>query len=96
MTHRIIEKEIVVKSKQGLHARPAALFVQIANKFDSDIFVIKEGEEVNGKSIMGILMLAAEKGTKIRLRAIGTDAEEAVIELEKILLAENQDLFDHK
>ena len=96
MTHRMIEKDIVIKSKQGLHARPAALFVQIANKFDSDIFVIKEGEEVNGKSIMGILMLAAEKGTKICLRAIGTDAEEAVIELEKILLAENQDLFDHK
>jgi len=96
MTHRMIEKEIVIKSKQGLHARPAALFVQIANKFDSDIFVIKEGEEVNGKSIMGILMLAAEKGTKVCLRAIGTDAEEAVIELEKILLAESQDLFDHK
>ena len=96
MTHKVVEKEIVIKSKQGLHARPAALFVQIANKFDSDIFVIKEGEEINGKSIMGILMLAAEKGTKVCLRAIGIDAEEAVIELEKILLAENQDLFDHK
>ncbi len=86
----------MIKSKQGLHARPAALFVQIANKFDSDIFVVKDGEEVNGKSIMGILMLAAEKGAKVCLKAIGTDAEEAVIELEKILLSESQDLFDLK
>ncbi len=96
MENKTIEKDIVIKSKQGLHARPAALFVQIANKFDSDIFVVKDGEEVNGKSIMGILMLAAEKGTKVRLKAIGTDAKEAVIELEKILLAESQDLFDLK
>jgi phosphotransferase system HPr (HPr) family protein len=96
MAHMTIEKEIVIKNKQGLHARPAALFVQIANKFDSDIFVIKDNEEVNGKSIMGILMLAAEKGTKVLLKAIGSDAEEAVIELEKILLEESQDLFDLK
>ncbi len=96
MERNTIEKDIVIKSKQGLHARPAALFVQIANKFDSDIFVVKDGEEVNGKSIMGILMLAAEKGTKVCLKAIGTDAKEAVIELEKILLAESQDLFDLK
>ncbi|MDP8293145.1 MAG: HPr family phosphocarrier protein [Candidatus Orphnella occulta] len=96
MENKTIEKNIVIKSKQGLHARPAALFVQIANKFDSDIFVVKDGEEVNGKSIMGILMLAAEKGAKVCLKAIGTDAEEAVIELEKILLSESQDLFDLK
>jgi len=96
MENKTIEKNIVIKSKQGLHARPAALFVQIANKFDSDIFVVKNGEEVNGKSIMGILMLAAEKGAKVCLKAIGTDAEEAVIELEKILLSESQDLFDLK
>lgn len=91
-----MEKDIVIKSKQGLHARPAALFVQIANKFDSDIFVIKDGEEVNGKSIMGILMLAAEKGAKVRLKAIGSDAEEAIAELEKILINENHDLFGLK
>ena len=96
MTHRAIEKEIAIQSKQGLHARPAALFVQIANKFDSDIFVIKDGEEVNGKSIMGILMLAAEKDTKVCLKAIGPDAKEAVIELEKILLQEDQDPFAPK
>lgn len=96
MTHKTIEKVIVIKNKQGLHARPAALFVQIANKFDSDILVVKDGEEVNGKSIMGILMLAAERGTKVLLKAIGSDAEKAVIELEKILLEESQDLFDLK
>ncbi len=96
MTGNSMEKDIVIKSKQGLHARPAALFVQIANKFDSDIFVIKDGEEVNGKSIMGILMLAAEKGAKVRLKAIGSDAEEAIAELEKILINENHDLFGLK
>lgn len=96
MAHRTIKREIVIKGKQGLHARPAALFVQIANKFDSDIFVIKDDKEVNGKSIMGILMLAAEKGTKVCLKAIGPDAEKAVTELEKILLEKSQDLFDLK
>ena len=63
-----IKKELVVKNKQGLHARPAALFVQIANKFDSRITVRHDDEEVNGKSIMGILMLGAEKGSSIILR----------------------------
>ena len=96
MAHKTIEKEIVIKGKQGLHARPAALFVQIANKFDSDIFVVKDGEEINGKSIMGILMLAAARGTKICLKAVGPDAEEAVVELEKILLEESHDLFGFK
>ena len=93
---KTVKKEIVIKGKQGLHARPAALFVQIANKFESDIFVTKDGEEVNGKSIMGILMLAAEKGTKVSLKAVGSDAEEAVKELEKILIEESRDLFDLK
>ena len=60
-----IKKDIIIKNKQGLHARPAAVFVQIANKFDSDISVIKDKEEVNGKSIMGILMLAAEQGAVV-------------------------------
>jgi phosphocarrier protein len=81
-----IRREIVVKNRTGLHARPAALFVQIANKFDSDITIIKEDQEVNGKSIMGILMLAAEKGAKITIVASGDDAEKAVEELSGILL----------
>jgi phosphocarrier protein len=81
-----IKKEIVVKNKTGLHARPAAIFVQIANKYDSDITIIKDDQEVNGKSIMGILMLAAEKGSRITIVADGEDAEKAVEELSKILL----------
>ncbi len=81
-----VEKEIVIKNKTGLHARPAALFVQIANKFDSDITIIKEDQEVNGKSIMGILMLAAERGAKLTIIAEGEDAEAAVAELTDILV----------
>ncbi len=80
-----IEKTVKVKNKQGLHARPAALFVQIANKYDSSIKVSKDDQIVNGKSIMGILMLAAEKDSEIILIAEGTDSEEAVRELEILL-----------
>ncbi len=80
-----IEKKIIVKNKQGLHARPAALFVQIANKYDSSIKVLKDDQVVNGKSIMGILMLAAEKDSEIVLVAEGTDSEEAIRELEVLL-----------
>jgi len=79
-------KDIVVKNKTGLHARPAAVFVQLANKYESEVTIIKDKQEVNGKSIMGILMLAAEKGAKIAIIAEGTDAEKAVEELSKILL----------
>lgn len=80
-----VEKKITVKNKQGLHARPAALFVQIANKYDSTIKVLKEDQVVNGKSIMGILMLAAEKDSEVVIIAEGTDSEEAVNELELLL-----------
>ena len=82
----VAKREIVIKNKTGLHARPAALFVQLANKYDSDILITKDDQEVNGKSIMGILMLAAEKGAKIEIVAKGDDAEEAVEELAQILL----------
>ena len=81
----ILIKKVVVQNKQGLHARPAALFVQVANKFDARITVRRQEEEVNGKSIMGILMLGAEKGTEITIQADGEDAESALVELEKIL-----------
>lgn len=84
----LIKKEIVVKNKQGLHARPAALFVQVANKFDSRITVRRDNEEVNGKSIMGILMLGAEKGSLIVIEADGDDADSAMLELEKIVSEE--------
>ena len=89
-----VKKEVVVKNKSGLHARPAALFVQIANKFNSAITVIKDGQEVNGKSIMGILMLAAGPGSVIVLSASGGDAAEAILELEKIVgLGDEDELF---
>lgn len=85
------EKHIIIKNKLGLHARPAALFVQIANKFDSDISVLKGRQKVNGKSIMGIMMLAAGKGARISITADGPDAEEAIRELEKLLLGDAED-----
>jgi phosphotransferase system HPr (HPr) family protein len=81
----LVKKKMIVKSKQGLHARPAALFVQIANKYDSLITVKKGSEAVNGKSIMGILMLGAERGTEICVEAEGDDAHLAIEELEKLM-----------
>jgi len=86
----IVRKELIVKNKQGLHARPAAMFVQIANKFDCSITVKRNGEEVNGKSIMGILMLGAEKGSSIIIEAEGNDAESAILELGKLLNSEEE------
>jgi phosphotransferase system HPr (HPr) family protein len=81
----LIKKKIVVKNKQGLHARPAALFVQVANKFDARITVKRDKEEVNGKSIMGILMLGAEKDSIIVIEADGPDAASALVELERVV-----------
>jgi len=81
-----VRKDIIVKNKTGLHARPAAIFVQLANKYESEVTIIKDDQEVNGKSIMGILMLAAEKGSRIAIIAEGDDAEAAVKELSAILL----------
>ena len=86
----LIKKELVVKNKQGLHARPATIFVQVANKFDSRITVRRDTEEVNGKSIMGILMLGAETGSLIVIEADGLDAEQALEELEKIINSEEE------
>ena len=86
----LIKKELIVKNKQGLHARPAALFVQIANKFDARITVRHDEEEVNGKSIMGILMLGAEKDSLIVVEADGVDAEAALVELEKLISSEEE------
>ncbi len=88
MMMKRVEKKIVVRNKQGLHARPAALFVQIANKFDATIKVQKDDQIVNGKSIMGILMLAAEKDAQILLIAEGVDSDAAVNELEALLMSD--------
>lgn len=71
----------VVRNELGLHARPAALFVQLASRFASDIALSKNGVEVNGKSIMGVMMLAAERGSTLEIRASGDDEQRAVSEL---------------
>ena len=73
-----IEKSCTVRNKMGLHARPAALIVQTANKFPCEVTLVKDGQNVNGKSIMGVLMLVASKGTTVILRAKGERAGEAV------------------
>ena len=89
----IVEKVVIIKNKQGLHARPAALFVQIANKFTSEITIAKGRQKINGKSIMGIMMLAAGAGSKVTVIANGDDADLAIVELEKLLLADDIDEF---
>ena len=80
-----VKKELVVANKLGIHARPAAMFVKTANQFDCEVFVEKDGETVNGKSIMGLMMLAAGPGSKIRIQADGEDAAKAVTEIEALL-----------
>ena len=80
-----IAKDLVVSNKLGVHARPAAMFVKVANKFESDIYVEKDGETVNGKSIMGLMMLAAGPGSRLHVRASGSDASQAISELEALL-----------
>lgn len=85
MEHTI---ELTVSNKMGIHARPAAMMVRVANKYGADIIVEKDGEQVNGKSIMGLMMLAAGNGSKLRFVATGTDAEK--------MLAEMKALFERK
>src|SRR5436309_9866278 len=86
------EKEITVVNRLGLHARPAALFVKIASRFRADVWVKKENEEVNGKSIMGLMMLAAGQGSKLRVRCEGPDAARALEEIEALVNAKfNED-----
>ena len=75
-------KDLTVSNKLGIHARPAAMFVKVANKFSCNIFVEKDGEKVNGKSIMGLMMLAAGPGSKLTVYAEGSDSSAAIVELE--------------
>ena len=88
-----VEKSVTINNKQGLHARPAALFVQIANKYNCDITIQKGKQKINGKSIMGIMMLEAGVGSKILITAVGEDAEDAMRELEGLLLSEDIEDF---
>ena len=82
-----IEKELTIMNRLGLHARPAAMFVRIASRHRAEIWVSKEGEEVNGKSIMGLMMLAAGQGSTLRIRCDGPDADKAMEELEDLIKA---------
>lgn len=83
----MIEKTVEIKNKLGLHARPAAQFVKVAAKYDSDITVIKNSTRIDGKSIMGLMMLAAESGSKLILQINGNDEEEAMNELYQLIEA---------
>jgi len=74
----MVERTVQILNKNGLHARPAAEIVELAAKYRSEITISRDGTEVNGKSIMGVMMLAAECGASIVLRATGDDAEQAV------------------
>jgi len=78
-------RDMLVANKLGIHARPAAMFVKTANRFNCDIFVEKDGEKVNGKSIMGLMMLAAGPGSKLTVHAQGQDAPQALTELETLI-----------
>ncbi len=80
-----IVRELTILNKQGLHQRPAAMFVRLASKFQSEILVEKDGDQVNGKSILGMLTLAAGCGSKLKLTARGRDASHAVKGLENLV-----------
>ena len=75
MADDTVEKNCTVRNKMGLHARPAAQIVQTANKFPCEVTLVKDGQNVNGKSIMGVLMLAAAMGTTVLVRAEGEEAQ---------------------
>ena len=79
-----LTKELLVQNKMGIHARPAAMIVRITNKFKAEVFVEKDEEQVNGKSIMGLMMLAAGKGSKVKFLATGEDAAAMLAELEAL------------
>src|ERR1700722_7564069 len=81
----VFSKELTILNKLGIHARPAALFVKTANRFGCDIFVEKDGEKINGKSIMGLMMLAPGPGSKLIIHANGADAQLAIIEIEALV-----------
>ncbi|MEX2583506.1 MAG: HPr family phosphocarrier protein [Gemmatimonadota bacterium] len=78
-------RKVTIVNKHGLHARPAAEFVKLANRFTAEVWVAKEDIEVSGKSIMGVMMLAAECGSTILIRAVGDDAEAAIDALSELI-----------
>jgi phosphocarrier protein HPr len=80
-----LEKEITIINRLGLHARPAAMFVRIASRYRSEVWVEKEGEQINGKSIMGLMMLAAGQGSRLLIKCEGPDADKVLAELEELI-----------
>lgn len=87
-----VSRDVVIKHELGIHARPAALMVKIASRYNSEVYVEKSGNRVSGKSIMGLLTLEVYRGDTLRLIAIGDDASEAVAEL--VALVEKDFLLD--
>jgi phosphocarrier protein HPr len=81
----MIERKLKIQNRLGLHARPAALLVETASRYDADVQVIKNGNTINAKSIMGVLMLAAEKGSELTFRAKGIQEKEALEAISKLL-----------
>lgn len=81
----MVRRQVTIINKLGLHARAAAKFVTVASRYEADIQLVRDGKEVNAKSIMGVMMLAAGQGTRIELRASGRDAEEAIGELARLI-----------
>ncbi len=80
-----ISRDLVIVNRLGIHARPAAMFVRIASQYTSEIVVEKDGERINGKSIMGLMMLAAGPGCRLRLVVCGIDADDALRALEDLV-----------
>jgi phosphocarrier protein len=80
-----VTAEVVIDNRNGLHARPAAMFVKISSRYRAEVWVEKDGERVNGKSIMGLMMLAAGKGSRLEVIAEGVDAEKAVAEIKNLV-----------
>lgn len=80
-----VTKDLLITNKLGIHARPASMFVKTATRFACDVFVEKDGETINGKSIMGLMMLAAGPGSKLVVHAHGNDASQAVAEIEALV-----------
>ena len=85
MSDATLSKNLEIKNRLGLHARAAAQMVQIATQFDADIMVAKDGQEVNGKSILGLMMLAAAQGTSIEVSVSGPQAAEALAAIERLI-----------
>jgi phosphocarrier protein HPr len=82
---KVITRELKIKNQYGIHARPAALFVKTAARYDADVFVEKDGNRVSGKSIMGMLTLEGSCGTTIKVTAEGADAEDVLNDLESLI-----------